>query len=283
MRIYIPTLGRVEAWTRPENRQLTFHWIPVEWKKHLWLCVHQREADAFSWWEQKIVVDKVGAPHARQQIVEHATRSYEDPRIAMFDDDLRFARREKDWVVKFGSASQSTEQDVSDALEMLFERLNEYAMVGISARQGNQSRPERIGEENKRMMRSFGVRTDVLHSTGIRFDKYPFWEDFHVALSLLRRGYPNYLILEHMTDGITNKPGGCAEYRTNAALAACREAFLAEHAPYAQPNDKSTSAWSGAEAETAPDLRISWLKAFEERDLATHEQEQSQPERQAEL
>jgi hypothetical protein len=114
------------------------------------------------------------------------------------------------------------------------------------------------------MMRSFGVDCNVLLEEEITFDKYLYWEDFHVTLSLLTRGYPNLLSVVYCSDGVTNEEGGVSLYRNHDDLVRVRAAFLEEWGQWAQANDrKSAKNWKGTDAAFVPDLKIAWRKAAE--------------------
>jgi hypothetical protein len=113
-------------------------------------------------------------------------------------------------------------------------------------------------------MRAFGVDRRVLAKEKIRFDKYLFWEDFHVALSLLKKGYENIVTTDYCNDAATNTSGGCSLYRSLDKLAAVRKDFLQEHAPFAVAVDKTAKSWGGGMGgvgATVPDLKIYWQKA----------------------
>lgn len=267
MPLYIPTLGRVA-------KQKTYRLLPDTWKSRVTFVVHAREADAFlkTWQfgeDRIVVVDKVGAPHARKTAIDDAARRGFH-KIFMLDDDLRFCYRPDDWQYKIKDYCGDMTPEVLDKALCTMELcLNHYVHCGFGARAGNQAKPQLHVDFNGRLMRSFGVRVDVLKEKGIDIAKYPYWEDFHVVLSLLRRGYPNYVSLDYTTDGYTNTEGGCSLYRDEPTLRATRIDFLAEHGKFAKKNDKPAKTWGQgfANAETAPDMIIQWKKAFEERDL----------------
>lgn len=261
MRIYIPTLGR-------PHKQITFSKLPQRWKDQTWFVVYKDEYAVFSRQnyvpENRIIlVDKIGAPIARQRIVDHASTD-SIRKVFMFDDDLRFVKRVDDWEYEVNAKlRQMEEADLGIALDLFNEQLEDYAVVSMSARGNNNGDPNHPYKECGRVMRAFGVRVDVLKEENIRFDKYPYWEDFHIALSLYKRGYCGYISTEYCNDGITNSDGGCSVYRNKADLRTVREEFLKEHAPFAEANEKQAESWKNADGGPQPDLKVFWVKALD--------------------
>lgn len=261
MRIVIPSLGR-------SHRMNTFLAFPEVLKKMTTLVVHRKEADKYAEFGcPMILMDEIGAPKFRQTAVDELSHQY--TKLFFFDDDLRFCRRVDDWKFKDNAKlQQAGPEDIVAAMALMDQALDEYAMVGLGARGFNQELRDPQWRYNYRQMRSFGVRTDILSQEGIRFDKYPFWEDFHATLSLLRRGYQNVVSNWYVTDtSETNASGGVSVYRSDESLRACREAFLQEHGAFCEPVEKTAAGWKQWDSETAPDLRVNWRKAWEERDL----------------
>lgn len=261
MRIVIPSLGRA-------HRMNTFAALPKVLQEMTTLVVHRKEAQQYAKFGcPMILMDEIGAPKFRQAAVEELSDQY--TKLFFLDDDLRFARRVDDWEFKTNAKlQQATPDDLIRAFAVMDQALDEYAMAGLGARGFNQELKDKNWRYNYRQMRSFGVRTDVMNQCGVRFDKYPFWEDFHVTLSLLRRGFPNVVSNWYVSDtSETNGAGGVSVYRTDDALRACREEFLKEHGEFCTPVDKTAAGWKQWDGDTAPDLRVNWRKAYEERDL----------------
>lgn len=257
MLIYIPTKGRTH------KPQLTYTSLPVHWQKKTWFVTTSDEAKSLQRQydtNRVLVCDLPGVPAARQAVLEHGMERY----VFMFDDDLRFCRRVEDWTPEKPSMRKSTEKDIDEALHLMQDKLEtRFVQVGFGYRGNNNAIPEKEFRIACRMMRSFGVDVDYLNKLQIRFDKYLFWEDFHVTLSLLTRGFPNWMSVVHCTDGVTNSEGGVSLYRTPERLLSVREEFLKEHAPFAVANDdKSAKGWAGTDSDVMPDLKIYWQKAY---------------------
>ena len=260
MPIFIPTKGRT-------NDQKTFGWLPEEVRKYVVFVICPEEEEFFKehYPEQRIlVVEKSGVPAARQAVVDRCIEK-SIPYAAFFDDDLRFCVRRDDWEYKTGRLLAAA--DVPGAILASFQwmraRIEDYAIAGLAGRGNNQGIADRWERVNSRQMRSFAVDVQVLAEEKIRFDKYLYWEDFHVTLSLLKRGYPNILSLNHVCDGQTNRDGGVSLYRNRDDLVRVREEFLAEHAPFAVANDqKSAAGWANTDDATMPDVKIFWRRSF---------------------
>jgi hypothetical protein len=254
--IYIPTLGRFD-------RQKSFEQLPDRVKPHVWFVVHRNEEPQWRTRTSNLVVmDVIGAPAFRQAAVEHCTTA----KMLMFDDDLEFGARSDKWTVDFPQILKSTPAQIEAALAEMAAKLDEYAMVGMGARQMNQALK---GDYNKnsRIMRAFGVRVDLLKDLNIRFDKFKYWEDFHVVLSFLRRGYSTLSLNRYTNNASTNSDGGCSVYRNPKDLKEVREAFLTEHGRFCVAVDKPATGWRNWDDTIAPDLRVAWKRAYEERDL----------------
>ena len=254
MQIYIPTLGRV-------GKQRTFESLPPEWQKRTWYVIHKRERKDYLWHPRRVIVNKIGVCHFRQAALNHTTRRGFS-KMFMFDDDLGFSIRADDWSQKKPKMLAATPKDIGAALEIAEKRLDGYAAVGFDARFGNNRRPKADWHNVCRMMYAFGIDVDLFDELEIRFDKFFFWEDFHVTLELLKRGYPNSIYLNCCVGSPTNAKGGVSLYRTPEKLRAVRDEFVKHHAPFVVPVDKTSKSWGGDIGDTVPDVRIGWQKAF---------------------
>jgi hypothetical protein len=89
------------------------------------------------------------------------------------------------------------------------------AMIGIAHRRHSDKKQE-SWEVNARMMYAFGVDPAIYKEEKIRFDRVGLREDFHVVLSMLRRGHEchNYLELLNNEYGSFGAAGGCSGERS---------------------------------------------------------------------
>lgn len=254
MNIYIPTYGRI-------GKQKTFNRFPASMKAKTYFVIKSKEYD---WYKKHtnppIVVDKPGVPAARQAALEHCP----DNKLFFFDDDLEFAYRPANWSMENYSLIMMDEKKQEEAIAFMEAKLNDYAIVAYDSRHMNHTYPEWF-KNAKRVMRAFGIRKDILLEENLRFDKYMFWEDFHIALSLFKRGYLGYISLEYLHNSTaSNAPGGVSTYRNFENLLQTRNEFVKEHTPFAVPIDKHPLHWSGTETwPFVPDVKIFWQKALE--------------------
>jgi len=254
MNIYIPTYGRI-------GKQKTFNAMTKTLREKTFFVIRPEEYD---WYKRHsnppIIVDKIGVPAARQAAIEHC----QDNKLWFFDDDLNFSYRPENWSLENYTLYQMDAKKLEEALKFLEEQLDQFAIVAMDERAMNQGKPQRYYKEAGRVMRSFGIRKDIIIEENLRFDKYLFWEDFHIALSLFKKGYKGYISLVYLNNGTTNVKGGVSSYRNFEILKNEREKFLQEHAPFATPVNKYPKSWQGIENWAyVPDVKIYWKKALE--------------------
>lgn len=255
-KVYIPTKGRTE-------RQITMTRLPNDVSDHIVFVICPEEETFFRrhWPKHELlIVDKQGVPAARQAVMDIFDDEF--PYVIFLDDDLRYVCREEDWCWEIPQMRQCNEVDVRLAFQWMEERLDKYAMVGLGARGMNNGIPDRYEREASRIMRTFGVDRNLIREEGIRFDEFMFWEDFHVTLSLLTRGYPNVMSTVYCTDGTTNDVGGVSLYRNRAALEVERARFLEMWGQWCKPSEKRAKNWGNIDEDTMPDLIVAWRKAY---------------------
>jgi len=250
--IYIPTYGRV-------GKQITLAALSPSARKRTWLVVRPEERTAHNW-PRMLVCEKKGVPAARQEACKHALR--EGSRFAFFfDDDLHFSIRPPTWCFETNEVSlrKATCMDIAAGLCEAESWLKHYPMVGFDARAGNNRCAERNIRLACRVMRAFGVDVPLMFKLGIAFDHFPFWEDFHVGLSFLEKGYLNANLTRYTNDGVTNSEGGVSTYRNLDKMKACLSEFIKLH-PCAKAVYKKTK-WRGMENVAVPDMMVFWKKA----------------------
>lgn len=252
MNIYIPTYGRPE-------RQITFKlFTPGMQRKVVFVCVPEEEKRLRSLWESTgcgfLVCSKKGVSAARQAALEHS----EYDKVCFFDDDLRFSKRLPNWDFdKNAKLQKATSSELTSAVIWMQKHLNDYAATGIGARGGNNGMSKRWTNENYRIMRSFAVDRTVMNKHNIRFDDFYYWEDFHVALSLLELGYGNLVNIDFVSDGVSNTAGGVVRNLPKMMEEATR--FAALH-PTAKLRMKTF--FEGKTKIESPDFTIQWKKSL---------------------
>lgn len=179
-------------------------------------------------------------------------------KLLMLDDDLVFATRRSDDPTKF---RDSTEEEVMDLLGEIEDTLNNGIVHGaVAPREGG----NRVTDDvlyNVRCLRALFYNADILKQHDIKFTDMEVMEDFHVALSLLRLGYPS-LTINRMVQNQngSNLPGGCSDYRTMEMQERSAYALKERHPDFVTVVQKTTkTAWGGT---TRTDVRIAWKKAY---------------------
>lgn len=251
MDIIIPTYGRVNA--QETLRQLLSAGLLVH------LVVQDREKELYKGLDRNVQLWVLPEAittisHTRQWILE---RVGSDNNMVMMDDDLTFFKRRTDDRTKF---EDCTPEDIQEMLEEIDDALDDYAHVGIAAREGGNRNTEGF-VRNTRIMRVLGYRRDVLLKERVRFDAMEVMEDFHVALTLLELGYANVICNNWCQNQAgSGKSGGCSHFRTPELHAFNAHQLATVHEPFVKVVTKLTKeAWGGG-ART--DVQISWKKAY---------------------
>lgn len=157
--------------------------------------------------------------------------------LFMMDDDLAFFERcpakwrvweehRKAYAVApdapAGTSLMMRRYPKDKVLLKLFQEMDSYAgkehdlgMIGIAHRR-HSDKKKAAWEKNARMMYAFGVNRELYLKEKIRFDAIGLREDFHVVLSMLRKGHEchNYVELLNNEYGTFGAAGGCSGERS---------------------------------------------------------------------
>ena len=199
-----------------------------------------------------------GIANTRKWIGEYAQSVMAD-KFLMLDDDLGFLiRRSPDtWRLR-----GTTAKEVRTMLNVVERRLDEYACVGISPREGqNRLAATKIEDvyANTRIIRALAFRTEEF--LGCRHGRLQVMEDFDVLLQLLRQGHPNcQLTYFAQGQGSTQAPGGCSDYRTHESHEKSAKKLAAMHRPFVSLRQKQNK--SGGEFGHRTEVTIQWKQAF---------------------
>lgn len=208
MKIIIPTHRRVE-------KQKTFSFLPESLHKDTVLIADEVDAPALRELlkdtEAKVVVHPPEIDSIAKKRAWIIQNSSED-KILMLDDDLRFEVQDKPDNTYLRRAEP---EEVGKYIKQVEDYLDDYAHVGISARQGN-NRLERPYRENSRMMYALGYRPEVLREH-CELGRIEHREDFDYCLQLLKAGYPNIVLTYIAVGQDYNNAGGASEQRTTEA------------------------------------------------------------------
>lgn len=191
----------------------------------------------------------------RQFIMEHAGDSTQ---MVMLDDDLVFFKRRTDDPTKLRDI---TAEELKEMFVEIERHLITHAHVGIAAREGANRNIDEFAD-NTRIMRVLGYDREVIMRNNIRFDEMEVMEDFHVALSLLKRGYANRVLNFYANNqGGSGSAGGCSHFRTMELHAANAKKLAELHPQFVTVVEKTTKGSFGG--GTRKDVRIQWKQAYE--------------------
>lgn len=253
MVIYIPTKGRATA-------QVTWKNLPQSWRDRSVLVVPQEDLNSVRFYnrEANILVqpdDVRTIAQKRAWIIQQCP----SPKLVMMDDDLVFSLRKSEDPVQ--TALRKAEKDDADLHTFLCEmeaRLDQYAHVGMSPRQGN-NRVEEHWKEVARMIYVFGFRADVAREK-IEFNRVECREDMDYTLQLLKQGYKNVVGFRAAADQLKfDAPGGCKSERSIEHSNAQADLLAELHPGLVKVIEKAYKA-----SVPRKEVIVQWKKAYEE-------------------
>lgn len=201
--------------------------------------------------------------------------------LFMMDDDIAFFERLpaalRLWDAKrkaYGVAPGAPEgtslmkrlYPADKRLLELFQDMDKYVtknpdlgMIGIAHRRHSDKKQE-SWELNARMMYAFGVNKELYNGLKIRFDAVGLREDFHVVLSMLRKGREchNYLELLNNDYRRFGTGGGCSGERTIEFSNEQCYALQKLHPQFVKVVDRVYST-----TESRKEVVVAWKKALE--------------------
>ena len=189
---------------------------------------------------------------------EHILQTMQEPCI-MMDDDLRF-RVYNPKTKKYQAAKAD---DIDKMIAWLEAKMYEgfaHASIGyplLAHHRGKviyNSRYYAIAAYNCPLIRHLGGTFIVSRKNTLLTQ-----EDFHLALQLLRKGYPSIISTYFMSDQKANADGGCSETRTFEQLKAQSKHLSRVHKGFVTVVKKDTD-WG--EHKTRYDVRVNWKKGF---------------------
>lgn len=264
--IYIPSLGR--------KRLCTLELMSPALREHVTVVTNRAQVAAVS---AAYGVRAVACPHTvepgepradgitkgisptRQWIVDNCPTA----ECIMCDDDLTFWIRKNRDTMEEWPVRKTTVEEVTELFEDMSNLVGKYAVVGLSARQGNNRLNSRL-LESKRMWNVWGVDIAAMRSLNIKFTAVPTMQDFWLQLSFLSAGYPTAMICDRMhNQSASNAPGGCSLFRNHNTQHQSIQALLKRFPEFISVRQaKTKGGWFG---EETPRLDITFLgrKAFE--------------------
>lgn len=256
MKIYITTLGRVD-------NQMTLDCLQKNgFRKPVALVVqsHEYEKHCKAYPDYEVLslpsrINNLGATR-KFLICKHRPRK---EKVVLLDDDLLFYWRPNsdDWHLRYPPPRK-----IDDIFDEVEERLEDYAHVSVSAREGNNRIPD-YWMDNTRYMRFLAYNTRLFpRHTGVEIGRVDGMSDFDLNLQLLRAGCPSSTCFRYAQDQPgTQTPGGCSLNRTNKTHEEEIRKMVGWHGEFVKTRQKKNK--TGGEFGTRTELTIYWKKAFE--------------------
>tara|TARA_R110000803_G_C11985343_1_gene321223 strand:+ start:1843 stop:2604 length:762 start_codon:yes stop_codon:yes gene_type:complete len=250
MKIYIPTLGRID-------NQTTFNNLPNELKLKTILVVQPHEEKELRKLHNNIMVLPVhikGIGKTRQYIIEQC----KDNKLLFIDDDLKFLKR----LPNLNKLKPCTDKEIIEMAQWLEDKIEHgYPLAGISSQQGNH-----VHKTHEvllsRIYAIYSINVDILKNLNIRFDEIELMEDFNVQLRLIRNGMQT-ILNSHFAHAQknANAKGGCSDIRNIENQSKSARLLAKLHYPYVKVVKKQSKSWEGMEERE--DVKIYWKKAYQ--------------------
>lgn len=256
--IVIPSSNRSH---RIEHEYATIRSIPPSLMSQTKVAVRSHELDDYSRFEtlHKNILWEVpnkhkGISNKRRFIIENCPTRY----VIMLDDDLKFFHRPN---MKKSTLRMLDQVSSIGLFTQWLTHLQQYAHVGLSARQGNNHYTEAI-EPNYRMNGAYAYDLKLLLAAKPVLGRLELMEDFDLNLQLLRKGVPNVVMFNYCYNTPpSNTDGGCSLYRTNDLQTKCANKLAELHPSYVKVVEKTVNNWKG-DMRTHTDVRINWKQAY---------------------
>ena len=252
MKIYIPTYLR-------EDNQRCWKALPDSIKPMFTLVTHSGRASILAECNPGANIIDLGVTDGIAS----------DDKVFIVDDGCIFMERDSELKLK----NMEDPEKYLQMFEMVSTMLDNYSMVGISDRAGN----NRVTEDYKTIGRAYscyGVNRKVWRDRGITFDgmyrknnEIKLYEDFYAILSMLTKGLPNAIIYKYAFNHPHGKPGGNSSIRTNELQRKCLEALRLEFPGLVELVKKEDPSWKAGPNDSENfrwEAVISWSKAFKQ-------------------
>lgn len=258
MRIYIPTMGRID-------KQKTVERLGAETNRKFQVTLVTPPGEVK---QLRAAVDGLGVEvkpcHAhgisdtRQWILDHARKNGGGV-VLMLDDDLPTWRQRTGTYNDKGEVKyvKATTDDIFVGLSDFSELMKDYAHGSIGHALFCQTQPE--VKYNSRMLRALAYNVDMIPKD-VRF-RLKVMEDFDMELQLLTRGFASVTYNGVVQDQHqNNSEGGCSSYRTNEVQAGAAYTLKELWPDFVTVVTRAPKReWIGMPERT--DVRVNWNKA----------------------
>ena len=270
MRIYVPSRGRA-SWAFMKGAYTVMRWLTPALKKQTVFCVRSDEVERYrQLLDDDIEVFDCGMPKnlsEKRDIIARRVALLGEKKFLMCDDDVML-------YIRKSATAFNLRYPCASECEYLISRiedfLNEYPMVGVSSREGNNRAgigPFPMIQECTRSMRMYAFRTDDYLS--IKPNRMSEMADFDTTLQFLRKGQKN-AVMFYWAQGQpgSQHPGGCSAYRTSATHHIACLKLLEYHPDFVsirQKQNKGDQHGFGTRTE----VTVQWKKAYDHANRST--------------
>ena len=252
MKIYIPTLGRVD-------KQITYSNLPDFLKKKTILVIQPKEKNLYG--NKKILVlpnNDIGICKTRKFIYEYANNKKE--RYGVFDDDLIFLKRlpKGNRPVKVEMSNEDWKELISKTNKMFDEGISFSALrVGVLPPKGTDY------SKNTAAYTAYFFNGQVLPKSSELDWSIEIGEDTHLVLQLLQLGHSNRVWDKFVFHQKEFSDGGCNIYRTSKLINECHQKLIDTHPKYVF-NDVKKFRTKKFNNNNILKLKIKWNKAYKD-------------------
>lgn len=204
-----------------------------------------------------------GIANVRQWITE----SHPNQVVIMLDDDLKFFKRE---LPHRENLQRVWRNEVERVLAITAAPVLSGAVpyAGLSPRQMNQRHFPYVYQHNTKINAVHVYRPSVLLENNIKFNDVNLMEDYHVILSLLKKGFGNMVYVAGAWDQKmpSGSAGGVSDFRTLEVQAEGARRLAELHPEVVKVVTKVPKVgWSdgnGGIVKERTDVEVSWKKAY---------------------
>lgn len=262
------------------KKQVFLESVPASLLPILTIVCHPGEREMhFKNWGGKVkdIVEYKGdfVGEARDWCIDYFNSKY----IFFFEDNLKFHTRVPELKPDLGDVplfglSNMTKTKFSEPLlldcyiymlDSIYNKLktNEFGMVGVSHRTGNNRQSEDF-VENTRLYGFWAIHKDNYKKLGSRFSDVLYREDFFIELKFLLNAKKIGVFFNFAIDkAAVNTDGGCNSYRTPEGTNENAYYMQNEFPGLVKAVIKSKKSWKGYGKEVV-DVVIYWKKAYQQ-------------------
>lgn len=241
------------------NSLRTWGALPPMWKDRATVLVHHYEKEAYQLANPHAHVSSChakGIGSVRQFIIDNAKTEW----VMMLDDDLYFYRRARPGGIRLVGADNA---GMHEMFRILLEAMdNGYIHGGVTARPTTSFWACRYRVcQRVNNFHYFHGPTFKRHAS---FTRLEVMEDFDASLSLLRAGYPNFVLFDYCWNQPgSNTAGGCSSYRSNSVQHKAAHDLAKLHSGIVRVRTKRVrgqTSWEGMKERT--DVVVQWRESF---------------------